>query len=165
MRKENTRYFVIGLIAFTLILTGAYALLTTTLNISGTATGLGDFKLEFVDINVTNDVKATATANTDNTMITIATNLDFPGDSVTTNFTIKNTGALAAIVDDIIINNPASTDFNVQIIGLDTIEGTTLPANGTVDGSIVITWNTASINPAPESVTFDISIDFSQATT
>ncbi len=43
MRRGNTRYFVIGLLAFTLILAGAYALLTTTLNISGTATGTGDF--------------------------------------------------------------------------------------------------------------------------
>lgn len=164
MKRTNTRYFVIGLIAFTLILTGVYAILTATLNITGTATGVGDFKLEFTNVDVTNSAKATATKNTDNTTITIATNLSFPGDTVTTNFTIGNTGSLAAKVDKLTINNPASTDFTVQIVGLSAIEGTTLSVGGTTVGSIVITWNAASTNPTPASITFDISIDYSQAT-
>lgn len=164
MKRRNTRYLVIGLIAFTLILTGAYALLTTTLNITGTATGAGDFKLEFTNVNVAEATKATAATNTDNTAITIDTNLSYPGDSVTTNFTISNTGSLAATVDSLTINNPASTDFTVQIVGLSSIEGTTLAVGGTTVGSIVITWNQASTNPTPESVSFDISIHYSQAT-
>lgn len=162
--KRNTRYLVIGLVAFTLILAGAYAILTATLNITGTATGAGDFKLEFTDVNVTDDNKATATTSADNTVITIETNLTYPGDTVTTNFTIRNTGSLPARVDELNINNPASTDFTVQIIGLDTLEGTTLPVGGTTTGSIVITWNTESTNPNPTSTEFDITINFSQAT-
>jgi|LSQX01.3.fsa_nt_gb hypothetical protein len=164
MKRTNTRYFVTGLIVFTLILAGAYAILTTTLNITGTATGTGDFKLEFTNVNVTNDLKATATTTTDNTTITISTNLSFPGDTVTTNFTISNTGSLPAKVDNLTINNPDSTDFTVQIIGLDNIVGTTLPVGDTTVGSIVVTWNISSTNPTPEEISFNISIDYSQAT-
>lgn len=164
MRRSNTRYFLIGFIAFAVILAGAYALLTTTLNITGTATGATDFKLEFTNVNVTDNTKATATTNTDNTVITIATNLAYPGDTVTTNFTISNTGSLPARVDNLTINNPSSTDFTVQITGLAGIEGTTLAVGGTTVGSIVITWNTSSTNPTPESVTFGVTIDYSQAT-
>lgn len=164
MKRKNTRYFVIGLIAFTLILAGAYAILTATLNITGTAVGAGDFKLEFTNVTVTDDTKATATRSADNTVVSIDTNLSFPGDTVTTNFTITNTGSLPAKVDNLTINNPVSTDFTVQIVGLDTIEGTTLPVGNTTTGSVVITWNTTSTNPAPESISFDVTIDYSQAT-
>jgi hypothetical protein len=45
------------------------------------------------------------------------------------------------------------------------IEGTVLPVSGTTDSSIIITWNAASTTPTPASTTFDINIDFSQATT
>lgn len=164
MRRRNTRYFVIGLIAFTLLLAGAYAILTTTLNITGTATGTGDFKLEFANVNVTDNDKATATPDSTNTTISIDTNLTYPGDTVTVNFTIRNTGSLAAMVDTLTINNPASSDFTVQINGLSSIEGTTLAVGGTTVGSIVITWNASSTTPTPESVSFDVSIDYSQAT-
>jgi hypothetical protein len=165
MKRGNTRYFVIGLIAFTLILTGAYAILTATLNISGTATGIGNFKLEFTNVTVSDASKATTTNNADNTTITINTDLDYPGDNVTTNFTIKNTGGLAARVDNITINNPDNDDFSVQIIGLANIEGTTLPVGGTVDSSIIITWKSSSTTPTPTEASFDISVNFSQATT
>jgi hypothetical protein len=147
-----------------LILTGAYAVLTATLNITGTATGIGNFKLEFTNVSVSDVGKATTTNNTDNTTITIDTNLSYPGDSVTTNFTIKNTGGLAAKVDNITINNPDSIDFSVQIIGLANIQGTTLPVGGTTDSSIIITWKSTSTTPTPTETSFDISIDFSQAT-
>jgi hypothetical protein len=165
MKKRNTRYFVIGLIAFTLILTGAYAILTATLNITGTATGISNFKLEFTNVSVSDTSKATTTNSTDNTTITINTNLNYPGDNVTTNFTIKNTGGLAAKVDNILINNPDSNDFSVQIIGLANIQGTTLPVGGTTDSSIIITWKSTSTTPTPTETSFDISINFSQATT
>ena len=164
MRRKNGRYLVIGLLAFTLVLAGAYAILTTTLNITGTATGTGDFKLEFTNVNVTDDTKATATTSADNTVITISTNLTFPGDTVTTNFTITNTGSLPARVDNLTIGNPASADFTVQINGLSAIEGTILPVNDSTTGSIVITWNAASTNPTPESIQFNVTIDYSQAT-
>lgn len=163
--RRNTRYFILGLIALTLLLTGAYAVLTATLNITGTAAGTGDFKLEFTNVNVTDSAKGTATTSADNTMLTISTNLTYPGDTVTTNFTISNTGSLPARIDNITINNPASTDFTVQINGLDNLNGTILPVGTTTSGSIVITWNTASTNPTPASTDFTIGIDFSQATT
>jgi hypothetical protein len=165
MKRKNRRYFIIGLIAFILVLAGVYAIFTTALNISGTATGTANFKIEFTDATISDVSKANYDISTDGTTLTINTNLSYPGDSATINFTIKNTGTLAARVDKLTITNNNSADFTVQIVGLSNIEGTVLPVNGTTNGSIVATWNTSSTNQNPTDVTFGVTIDYSQSTT
>lgn len=165
MKKRNTRYLIFGLIIFGLVFTGVYALLTTTLNITGTATGTGDFKIQFDTATVTDSEKATLTLDNDKTTMTIDTNLSFPGDTVTINFTMKNTGSLTAKVDNIVIDNPDSNDFTVVINGLDSIEGTNLTVGAEITSSITITWKTESTNPTPTEAPFSITIDYSQATT
>lgn len=164
MRDRRNQKTVIGLLVLTLFLTGAYALLATNLNITGTAGGQGDFKIEFTDYNVSDEDKATAILDATNTSINIEANLSFPGDSVTINFTIKNTGSLSATVSDLTINENSTDDFNITINGLDNIRGETLLVSETTNGSIVITWNTESTNPEPEAVNFNVTIDYVQAT-
>jgi hypothetical protein len=165
MKRRNTRYLIFGLIVFGLVFTGVYALLTTTLNITGTATGTGDFKIQFDTATVTNNEKATLVLDDDKTTMNINTNLSFPGDTVTINFTMKNTGSLTARVDDIVIDNPDSADFTIVINGLNSIEGTNLTVGAEITSSIVITWKAESTNPTPTTVPFSITIDYSQATT
>lgn len=164
MHDRKIKYFVLGLIAFTLVLTGVYAILTTTLNISGTATGATNFKIQFDNVSVTDTNKATTALDTDQTTLNINTSLSYPGDSVTINFSMKNTGSLNASIDNITINNPNSDDFTVQINGLDTIEGTVLSVGNQITSSIVITWKSTSTNQTPDTVPFSISIDYSQST-
>ncbi len=164
MRDKKVRFFVIGLIIFTFILTGVYALLAANLNITGTATGTGDFKIEFSNFTISDATRATANLNQDNTSLTISTNLSYPGDTVTIDFTIQNTGSLAATVDNLIINENSSEDFTITINNLANIEGTTLAVGATTVGSIVVTWNASSVTGTPEEVNFDVTIDYIQAT-
>jgi hypothetical protein len=165
MRKRSKSYFVIALVVIALGLSGAYALLATTLNITGTAQGLADFKISFTSATVTNPDKATANINADGTVLTITADLTYPGDAVTTNFTISNVGALAATVNNLTINNNSNADIIVEIQGLDNIEGTTLPAGGVTTGSVVVRWDPASTTATPEDVAFNITLDYLQATT
>ena len=48
------------------------------------------------------------------------------------------------------------------INGINDIIDTDLNVSETTTGSIVITWNSASTNPNPEVVSFDVSIDYIQ---
>ncbi|MDD2377818.1 MAG: hypothetical protein PHD10_04140 [Bacilli bacterium] len=165
MRDRKVKYLVIGLIIFAIALTGVYALLAANLRITGTATGVGDFKIEFSSFTVSNPEKATATLDDNNVSLSIDANLSFPGDSVTIDFTIKNTGSLAATVDNLLINENSTEDFTIVINGLNEIEGSTLAVAEATVGSIVVTWNAASNIPDPEPVSFDVTIDYIQATT
>ena len=164
MRNKRNRIFVVGLLAFTIVLTGVYALLAANLNISGTATGTSDFKIEFASTNISDPSKATVSLDSTKTSLTIESNLLYPGDSVTVDFTVKNTGSLKANVTNLVINENSTDDFNIKVNGLSTIKGTDLNVGDTTSGSIVITWNAASTNPTPETVTFDVTIDYTQAT-
>lgn len=164
MEKRRNRAYIIGLLVFAVVLVGVYALLVANLSIAGTATGSGDFKVEFSDYTSSNESKATATLDDTKTSLTVDANLTHPGDSVTINFTIKNTGALKATVQDLIINENSTEDFNIKINGITNIKGTDLDVMETTSGSIVITWNASSTNPAPENVTFDVTIDYIQST-
>ncbi|MGE5456284.1 MAG: hypothetical protein ACM3O4_04185 [Ignavibacteriales bacterium] len=164
MRNKRVRFFVIGLIIFTFVLTGVYALLAANLNITGTATGAGDFKIEFSDFSISDPTRATATLSQDNTSLAISSDLSYPGDTVTINFTIKNTGSLAATVDHLVINENSTQDFTITINNLANIEGTTLAVGGTTAGSIVVTWNANSVTAKPQDVNFDVTIDYIQAT-
>lgn len=164
MRNKRVRFFVIGLIIFTFILTGVYALLAANLNITGTATGAGDFKIEFSDFSISDPTRAIATLSQDNTSLAISSDLSYPGDTVTINFTIKNTGSLAATVDHLVINENSTQDFTITINNLANIEGTTLAVGGTTAGSIVVTWNASSVTAKPQDVNFDVTIDYIQAT-
>ena len=164
MRKRNIRYWVVGLAIFTLLLTGVYALLAANLQIAGTATGAGDFKIEFISAVPSNAEKATATLNADRTSLNIEANLSYPGDSVTVDFVIKNTGSLSAVVENLIINENSTDDISIVINGIRNIEGTTLGVGETTEGSVVITWNQSSTTPTPETVNFSVTLDYIQAT-
>ncbi|MDD3341644.1 MAG: hypothetical protein PHN72_05615 [Bacilli bacterium] len=164
MHNRRKQMLVMGLLVFTVVLTGVYALLSTNLNITGTTSGKGDFKIEFSHFSISDDAKATATLDADKTSINMDANLSYPGDTVTLNFTIKNTGSLKATVSDLVINNNSTEDFDIVINGLTDIKGTTLDVNETLTGSVVVTWKTAATNPNPESTNFDITLDYLQAT-
>lgn len=164
MKRRSNVLFIVALVATALILSGAYALLAAAINITGTATGTGDFKIQFTNATVSDSAKANATISTDGTTLTIGSTLSYPGDTATVNFTIKNTGSLAATVNKLTVTNPSSADFTVTILGLNNIQGTTLAAGAITTGSIVITWNQSSTNPKPTDVTFDVTLDYLQAT-
>lgn len=164
MTNHRTKTIIIAFIVFAFLLTGAYALLATNLNITGTATGTASFNISFDSYTVSDPAKATVVANGDRTSLNISANLSYPGDTVTVNFVIKNGGTLAAMVDDITITNNSNADLVVAINGLEDIEGTVLTVNQTLNGAIVIAWNEASTIEDPEPVNFDVTLNYLQAT-
>ncbi|NLL44976.1 MAG: hypothetical protein GX247_04870 [Mollicutes bacterium] len=164
MRRQKIRFWILGLAIFTILLTSVYALLAANLEITGTATGAGDFKIEFVNATPSDLNKATATLSAEKTTLDISANLNFPSDSVTIDFVIRNTGSLNAMVENLVINNNSNEDFSIVINGLHDIEGTTLGVGEITEGSIVITWNPTSTSANPESVNFSVTIDYVQAT-
>ena len=66
MRRQKIRFWILGLDIFTILLTSVYALLAANLEITGTATGAGDFKIEFVNATPSDLNKATATLSAEN---------------------------------------------------------------------------------------------------
>ena len=96
MERRN-RSLIIGALAALIFLTGVYALLVANINIGGTATAGTEFKIEFSDYNVSNEDKANVTLDGTRTSLHIEADLAYPGDTVTIDFTIKNTGLLSAL--------------------------------------------------------------------
>ncbi len=164
MRRRNGIIFVVSLLVFAVLLTGVYALLAGTLNITGTTRGTGDFKIEFNSYSVSNENKATVTLDDTRTSMTISADLSFPGDTVTIDFVIKNVGSLAASVQNIAVNENSTDDFDIKVNGVTNIVGTNLGVGETTNGSVVITWNASGTNPEPESVSFDVTLAYIQAT-
>lgn len=162
MRDRKTRNYLLGLGAIALLLTGVYAILSANLDITGTATGTGDFKVEFTSANANNEEKASVDLNADKTTINIDATLEYPGDSVTINFIIENTGNLAARVQDLIINENSTEDITINIDGITDIQDTVLGVGETTSGTITVTWNTSSTTSTPDVVSFSATIDYVQ---
>jgi archaellum component FlaF (FlaF/FlaG flagellin family) len=162
--RNRSKLFILTLSIFALLLTGVYALLSANLNITGTAGGATNFKIEFNSYTVSNESKATVNLNANKTSMTISANLSYPGDSVTIGFVIKNTGALSATVQDLVINENSNDDILVSVTGLSGIKNTDLDVGETTNGSIVITWSPTSTIQNPTSVDFNVTIDYIQTT-
>ena len=112
MRNKNNINYLLTLGVIAILLTGVYAILSANLQITGTAVGAGDFKVEFKNVIVDDPNKATVNLDGDSTTLTIDATLDYPGDEVTINFTIENIGNLAARVQDLVINENSTDDIN-----------------------------------------------------
>lgn len=161
MRNKNNRNYLLSLGVIALLLTGVYAILSANLDITGTATGTGDFKVEFSSANANNEEKATVDLNADRTTMTIDATLEYPGDSVVINFIIENTGNLAARVQDLVINENSTDDITINVDGITNIQDTVLGVGETTTGSITVTWNTSSTSK-PDVVSFSATIDYVQ---
>lgn len=162
MRNKNNRNYLLTLGVIALLLTGVYAILSANLDITGTATGTGDFKVEFSSANANNEEKATVDLNADRTTMTIDATLEYPGDSVVINFIIENTGNLAARVQDLVINENSTDDITINVDGITNIQDTVLGVGETTTGSITVTWNTSSTTSKPDVVSFSATIDYVQ---
>lgn len=162
MRNKNNRNYLLSLGVIALLLTGVYAILSANLDITGTATGTGDFKVEFSSANANDEEKATVDLNADRTIMTIDATLEYPGDSVVINFIIENTGNLAARVQDLVINENSTEDITINVDGITNIQDTVLGVGETTTGSITVTWNTSSTTSKPDVVSFSATIDYVQ---
>ena len=122
MRNRNTRSIAICALAVALIATTvAYAVLQTTLNISGSVTRKGgSWSINFANPTITSTKgKASMTTPSINgTNLTFNTTLSQPGDQVTFTFDVVNDGNIAARLADVILNgNDGATSGEAEGIG------------------------------------------------
>lgn len=165
-RKSNRRYYILALIVLLLVLGGGYALLSETLNISGTAIASGEFGLEFNAATVGTPTSfapgATATISTDKKTLTLAADsLTQPGAIVTYNVTIKNTKTIDAKLKNIIISGTDNLDLKVTISPA-FVKDTTVSAGSTYDFSIVVEWPSSS-EVSGTTINYTVQLDYEQA--
>ena len=165
-RKSNRRYYILALIVLLLVLGGGYALLSETLNISGTATTSGEFGLEFnaatVGTPTSNAPGATATISVDKKTLTLAADsLTEPGAIVTYNVTIKNTKTIDAKLENIVITGTDNNDLKVTISPA-FVQDTVLNAGATYDFNIVVEWPYES-TVSGTTINYTVQLDYEQA--
>lgn len=112
-RKHGQKKVLIGLlIAAVLMMSVGYAALASQLDIDGVSKISGDFKVKFINITegvATGSAKNTTPATVTDTTATFDIDFVLPGDSMTYEITVKNTGNLTAKLDEI-IGLPSETD-------------------------------------------------------
>ena len=111
------------LLTFMVALVVGYALFSSTLNINGSATAKGDFKMEILNASVTNEVGSSgATANVINNgkalEITVP-HLEYPGAYVEVTYNIKNSGTIDALYDS--YNITGETDRIKSLFNISTM--------------------------------------------
>lgn len=155
MKQRNKRKLIIyGLLGVLMLTTVAYAVLQTTLNISGTVTKKGGSW----NIYFTNPSTASTTGDAKGSSITLeATNLTFnvdllkPNDSVTYTVDIKNGGSIDAILD------------SLSLIGFDVAESNDVIYKITYqDGTEIKNGDTLNVN---ETRTIKIFIKYDDVST
>lgn len=112
-RKHGQKKVLIGLlIAAVLMMSVGYAALASQLEIDGVSKIAGKFRVEFTNITegvATGLAKNTTAAKAADTTATFDIEFVVPGDSMTYEITVKNTGTLTAKLDEI-VGLPSETD-------------------------------------------------------
>ena len=117
MRDRKKRNIIIGSLCCLLVFMGiGYAILSQTLNISGTANMQGNWSvkitnMELLDDNKTGRAEEVSHSFTDTTA-TFEANLYMPGDSIEYRVTVENQGNIDALLKSI---TPTTTNKNVNI--------------------------------------------------
>ena len=115
---KNKKILLGGLLLL-LVVTIGYALLSETINISGTATASGEFNMEFSEVGSiveAGSTGATAQISGDKNTLTITVpRLEYPGASVEIPVTIHNAGTIDAKLDSIDVNGLTEEDRSIVV--------------------------------------------------
>ena len=135
---KNKKVIVIGLLCLALIFMGiGFALFSTNLNLSGTATASGTFDVKITNVELDSTKKTSGATNTTAaipnnyavTEQTLSATFSEPGDYITWNITVTNRGTIeAAITVDVNMLNDANGAYKLIC---DVEEGTTLAPGAT----------------------------------
>ena len=107
MRDRKKRNIIIGALCCLLVFMGiGYAILSQTLNISGTANMKGTWDIKITDISEASRTgkadPGTPTISSSGVSATFEANLWMPGDSITYNVTVKNNGNIDAALKELV---------------------------------------------------------------
>ena len=148
MRDRKKRNIIIGALCCLLVFMGiGYAVLSQTLNISGTANMKGTWDIKITDISEASRTgkadPGTPTISTSGVSASFEANLWMPGDSITYNITVKNNGNIDAALKELV----PSVENGVQQVKF---------SNNAVQGKVL---------RQSESYTFQVSVIFDENAT
>ena len=148
MRDRKKRNIIIGALCCLLVFMGiGYAVLSQTLNISGTANMKGTWDIKITDISEASRTgkadPGTPTISTNGVSASFEANLWMPGDSITYNITVKNNGNIDAALKELV----PSVENGVQQVKF---------SNNAVQGKVL---------RQGESYTFQVSVVFDEDAT
>ena len=148
MRDRKKRNIIIGALCCLLVFMGiGYAVLSQTLNISGTANMRGTWDIKITDISEASRTgkadPGTPTISTNGVSASFEANLWMPGDSITYNITVKNNGNIDAALKELV----PSVENGVQQVKF---------SNNAVQGKVL---------RQSESYTFQVSVVFDEDAT
>jgi len=148
MRDRKKRNIIIGSLCSLLVFMGiGYAVLSQTLNISGTANMKGTWDIKITDISEASRTgkadPGTPTISTNGVSASFEANLWMPGDSITYNITVKNNGNIDAALKELV----PSVENGVQQVKF---------SNNAVQGKVL---------RQSESYTFQVSVVFDEDAT
>ena len=148
MRDRKKRNILIGSLCSLLVFMGiGYAVLSQTLNISGTANMKGTWDIKITDISEASRTgkadPGTPTISTNGVSASFEANLWMPGDSITYNITVKNNGNIDAALKELV----PSVENGVQQVKF---------SNNAVQGKVL---------RQGESYTFQVSVVFDEDAT
>ena len=148
MRDRKKRNIIIGALCCLLVFMGiGYAVLSQTLNISGTANMRGTWDIKITDISEASRTgkadPGTPTISTSGVSASFEANLWMPGDSITYNITVKNNGNIDAALKELV----PSVENGVQQVKF---------SNNAVQGKVL---------RQKESYTFQVSVVFDEDAT
>ncbi len=169
MEQRNKNLFIGGLLAIVLVMAVGYAAFATQLNINGTATIESRWEVKITDISVSGDPTGTATSKSSavtegNLAATFESELVAPGDSVTYNVTVENTGTLPAKLNAITFNQTNNGTGTAE--AGDAVENQGTSYEG--DNAIVYSYTGISVNSTlaaandsdTDKVTFQVTVTY-----
>ena len=166
MRDRKKRNIIIGSLCCLLVFMGiGYAILSQTLNISGTANMQGNWSvkitnMELLDDNKTGRAEEVSHSFTDTTA-TFEANLYMPGDSIEYRVTVENQGNIDALLKSII---PTTTNKSSGIkFSHSEIDNTVLTARKTITFTMKVEFlEDATSIPKVDKLTYNLELIYVQ---
>lgn len=162
---KNPKNILIGaLVATVLAMSVGYAALAQTLNINGTADITSNWNIAFSTIS---SGTAVGTASNNSAPVISGTTASFdvnfisPGDSMTYQIVVSNSGTLDAVLDDIIVTDSGSDAIVYTVTGVS--DGTLLAAGSTNTVTVKVEYSSGvTAQPTTTSRTLSVTLNYVQ---
>ena len=166
MRDRKKRNIIIGALCSLLVFMGiGYAILSQTLNISGTANMQGNWSVKITNMELLSDNKTGRAEEVSHsftdTTATFEANLYMPGDSIEYRVTVENQGNIDALLKSII---PTTTNKSSSIkFSHSQIDNTVLTAGKTITFTMKVEFlEDATSIPKVDKLTYNLELVYVQ---
>lgn len=161
-KKKNS--LLVVLFVLLIAISVGYAAFAQTLNINGTASANGNFKLKFTDYKIDPNIGAedsTASISASGDTLSVDMQLKYPGAGGVVTATITNTGSIPAKLKD--VNFTGTDDSDISITYDNAVVGEVIEPNGTTEVVITVKW--AEDSTTAKTINFTATLDYEQSTT